>query len=316
MDNIEFAFSLDTLAKGSLESIDQGHRVYNFSGTWIVFMDMKINALAPWFGAKRNMARVIVELIGRHRIYWEPFCGSMAVLLAKPPCVMETVNDLHGDMINLARVIQRPDLGPQLFRRLRRTFMSEQLFQEAAIRYHSRGYGKTDNLDVDRAYDYFMCAWLGRNGVAGIQSYNQGFCVRYTAKGGHAARRLANVTILRRDAFELLERIDDNKDTAIYIDPPYIEKGAKYIHDFESEDHIRLAESLKRFKKARVIVSYYDHSILKTLYPQWTHHKINVTKSLVNQGMRSKKGGKVKVVEVLLVNQKNAGQRGLFPVRE
>lgn len=252
----------------------------------------------------------------------------MAVLLAKPVCVMETVNDLHGDLINLARVIQRKDLGPQLYRRLRRTFMSEQLFQEAAIRYHTRGYfAETGNLDLDRAYDYFMCAWLGRNGVAGTQSYNQGFCVRYTAKGGHAAkrwqsavnsipawrRRLANVTILRRDAFELLERIDDNKDTAIYIDPPYIEKGAKYIHDFEEKDHVRLAEMLKRFRRAKVIVSYYQHPKLKELYEGWQQRRIEVSKSLVNQGMRDSKG-KVKVIEVLLTNQPL--QQGLFAVRE
>lgn len=37
---------------------------------------MKIKALAPWFGAKRNLAPVIVGLLGEHRIYWEPFCGS------------------------------------------------------------------------------------------------------------------------------------------------------------------------------------------------------------------------------------------------
>jgi hypothetical protein len=29
----------------------------------------------------------------------------MAVLMAKPAATMETVNDLHGDLVNLARVI-------------------------------------------------------------------------------------------------------------------------------------------------------------------------------------------------------------------
>jgi len=64
--------------------------------------EMKIKAIAPWFGGKRNLAPRIVELLGKHRVYWEPFCGSMAVLMAKLPCVMETVNDLHADLINLA----------------------------------------------------------------------------------------------------------------------------------------------------------------------------------------------------------------------
>lgn len=32
---------------------------------------MKIKAIAPWFGGKRNLAPQIVRLLGRHRAYWE-----------------------------------------------------------------------------------------------------------------------------------------------------------------------------------------------------------------------------------------------------
>ena len=100
--------------------------------------DIKIKAIAPWFGAKRNLALRIVELLGKHSVYWEPFCGSMAVLLAKPACKMETVNDLHGDLINLARVIQHEQLALKFYRRLRRTLMHEQIFREAAERCRER----------------------------------------------------------------------------------------------------------------------------------------------------------------------------------
>ena len=277
---------------------------------------MTIRALAPWFGGKRNMAPVIVKLLGKHRVYWEPFCGGMSVLLAKPPCVMETVNDLHGDLTNLARVIQREDMAVALFNRLARTLMSEQLFHEAAERYHKRGYGGDGEPDVDTAYDYCLCAWLGRNGVAGTLSYNQGFCVRYTANGGHAAKRfqsvmesipawynrLRNVTILCRDAFELLPRIEDKAGTALYVDPPYLVKGAKYVHDFAPQDHERLAKLLHRFEKARVVLSYYQHPKLAELYPDWAQHKIEVSKALAHQGSRGQNG--VKAVEVLLVNER------------
>ncbi len=255
-----------------------------------------ITALAPWFGAKRNLAAEIVRELGPHRVYWEPFCGSMATLIVKPPCVMETVNDLHGDLINLARVIQDGTLGPQLYRRLRRTLMHETLHREAASRQNSRGYIADCPADLDAAYDYFLCAWLGRNGVAGTASYNQGFCVRYTANGGHAAkrwssvvdsipawrRRLRNVTILCRDAFGLLPKIDDREGTAIYVDPPYLVKGAKYVHDFTDADHGRLAAELARFRKARVVVSYYDHPRLAELYPGWTVRRIEVSKAMAH----------------------------------
>jgi len=52
---------------------------------------MKIGALAPWFGGKRSMAADIVRELGPHTQYFEPFCGSMAVLMAKPPAQKETV---------------------------------------------------------------------------------------------------------------------------------------------------------------------------------------------------------------------------------
>ncbi len=51
----------------------------------------KITAIAPWFGSKRTLAPEIVRRLGLHRAYCEPFCGSMAVLLAKPPCSFELV---------------------------------------------------------------------------------------------------------------------------------------------------------------------------------------------------------------------------------
>lgn len=280
-----------------------------------------INAIAPWFGGKRTLAPKVVSQLGKHTAYWEPFCGSMAVLIAKPQCTMETVNDLHGDLINLARCIQHDTISVDLFSRLSRVACSEELHRQAAERHRARGNAPSGEPDIDRAVDYFLCSWLGRNGVAGTSSYNQGFCRRFTKNGGHAAKRfvsavesipdwwhrLRNVTILNGDGFELLERIEDANGVAIYCDPPYLVKGAKYLHDFDCDDHRRLAELLRRFKKTRIVVSYYDDERLKDLYPGWRCDRIEVTKSLVNQGMRDK-GVAVKATEVLLVNE----PQGLF----
>lgn len=45
--------------------------------------EMKIRAIAPWFGGKRTLAEEIVRELGKHTQYFEPFCGSAAVLFAK-----------------------------------------------------------------------------------------------------------------------------------------------------------------------------------------------------------------------------------------
>lgn len=294
-----------------------------------------ITALAPWFGSKRKLAKEIIGELGDHRVYWEPFCGSLAILMNKEPCVMETVNDLHRDLINLARVVQHDDEGPRLFQRLSRTAMHEGLLADA---WAAIADSEAPEFDPQRAYQYCLVAWLGRNGVAGTASYNGHFCVRYTANGGHAAKRwlsviesvpswwqrLQNVTILCRDAFELLERIEDKERTAIYVDPPYITKGTTYLHDFgmrskrgqdphaAADDHRRLAELLGRFRRARVVVSYYEHELLDELYPSWTRRHLDATKALVSQGRRDKNGA-VKAPEVLLINGPSLeAQRVLF----
>lgn len=289
---------------------------------------MKISAIAPWFGGKRTLAPVIVRELGDHRGYWEPFCGSMAVLLAKEPSTFETVNDLHGDLINLARVLACEESAVDLYSRLSRMLMHEAFFHECAERWKERGNAPAgDSPNIDRAYDFFVCSWMGRNGVAGTQSYNQGFSVRYTKNGGHAAtrfnscvesipawhQRLRKVTILNRDALELIERIEDAVGVVIYCDPPYLVKGARYVHDFADgfmgnrNDHERLAQALQRFRRTRVVVSYYDHPALASLYPDWTLLHTPTVKALVNQGRRDQ-GGAVEAPEVLLINGPAIGE--------
>ena len=272
---------------------------------------VKIKAIAPWFGGKRTLAPRIVEELGQGRSYWEPFGGSLAVLMRKPIWSMETVNDLHGDITNLARVIADPVRGAKLYRRLRRTLLSQAMFHNSASIINDEPFVE----GLERAYHYFVVVWFGRNGVAGSKGNNNGFCVRYTANGGHAAKRFGSavqsipawgkrlraVTILKMDAFELIERIEDARHAVIYCDPPYLIKGAKYVYDFESGDHDRLAGLLKRFKRTRVVVSYYDDPRLNDLYSEWTKVECHITKSLVSQGKRDK-GHSVKAPEVLLIN--------------
>ncbi len=287
--------------------------------------DMKVTALLSYYGGKRTLAPTIVELIGKHKSYWEPFCGSMAVLFAKPVCSTETVNDLHRDLINLARVIQDPELGEKLYDKLSRTLCAEQFFRESKERWISGGCIDA-GLDIDKAYDYFVVSWMGINGFSGTKRYNYQFAVRWVDSGGHGAarwrsvtesipawhKRLRNVLIISRDAFNVIDNIADADNTVIYCDPPYITKSDDYIHDFKTEDHRRLSESLARFKKSHVIVSYYDHPDLAKLYAGWVKIKIKKSRqSLRNATRGPKKKPAADRVEVLFTNFK-VESKGLF----
>ncbi len=271
---------------------------------------MKVRAIAPWFGGKRTMAPAIVRELGQHTQYFEPFCGSMAVLFAKEPSQKETVNDLHGDLINLARVIQCEASAERLYERLQRTLFCEALLKDACQHLtafdmhqgdpiHATRDGKFQCLE-ERAYWYFLASWMMRNGVAGTQRLEYQLAVRWTKNGGSPTvrwvnaieslpawhRRLRNVVIVCRDAFAISSRFEDVPDTAIYVDPPYYAgsrsgfgnhgNGSKYLHEFDhsggmfGDDHQRLAEILRGYRNARIVVSYYDCPRIRELYDGWT----------------------------------------------
>lgn len=291
-----------------------------------------LNAILPYFGAKRTLGPRIVAELGPHSAYWEPFCGSLAVLLAKPPCPMETVNDLFGDVVNLARVIKCSALGPRLYRRVRRLIMCEDFMHEAAERCAERGRapaGPASEPDLERAIDFFVSSWAGRNGVTGTKSYNQGFSRRYTKSGGDTStrwvaatnsipawrRRMRDVCVWNIDAFVMLDNIEDARGVVLYLDPPYIAKGADYVHDFDDEAHRRLFEAASRFRRTRVVISYYDHPTLRDLYRSelgWTFVECPVPKAMVNPSRRDEHGSGVRAPEVLIVNGPSFTTGGLF----
>lgn len=65
-----------------------------------------MNAPFPYFGGKRRAAAAIWERLGNVHNYVEPFCGSCAVLLARPhPAHIETVNDADGLLANFWRAM-------------------------------------------------------------------------------------------------------------------------------------------------------------------------------------------------------------------
>ncbi len=275
-----------------------------------------MKALAPWFGAKREQVPGIIKALGPHRSYWEPFCGSMSVLFGKEPCRSETVNDLHAFVTNLAKVAQDEDMGVRLFDRLCRTLHCEGLYEEAVA--YCEGVDEDElraEPSLEAAYQYVLASWMGRNGLAGsTDEFSSGFSFRYTDSGGNSAvrfrsaaesvpywwTRLQRVTVLSRDAFKLMEKIEDGDGVAMYVDCPYFAKGGDYLHDFTPEAHERLAVLLRRFKKTRLVVSYYEHPAIQHLYLD--HGFTNIpchTKKKMDSG-----AGKV-APEVLLV--KNGG---------
>lgn len=283
--------------------------------------EMKIGALAPWFGAKRTLAPKIIAEFGPHNCYWEPMCGSCAVLLAKDPVRAETANDAHGGITCLARTLSNREAAEHLYEMLRGVICNEKLWQIAVAGCKSTPppLDKPDPLWCSR---YLYASWLARNGHGGADNWASSFAQRSSAKGGSPTtrwksvvdsipawhERLRNVMIRNDDCFDLIEGIHDEPGTVIYADPPYIEEGGRYLYQFKERDHGRLADALKRFRKARVVVSYYPHEILDRLYSGWLKICVPSPKFLMKAGERQASGKVEKAPEVLLVNGRSVSE--------
>ena len=290
--------------------------------------DAFMSAIAPWFGSKRLIAPEILHQLGPHVSYWEPFCGSMAVLLAKPPSAHEHANDLHGDLVNLARVVQDEHKALVLYGRLTRTLCCEDLFADCRAWWLERSFIPSEAPgDVERAYRYFVVSWMGRNGISGTERYNHSYSVCWKKAGGNRAtrfvsavesipwwhERLRRVVILRRDGVGLLERIEDADGVALYVDPPYLVGsraksggGNAYEHDMSDADHDRLAQVLGRFRRARVVLSAYDCPELHRLYPGWSCIRARTSHKRLSVGTRNRRAKPKDAPEVLLVNGPSA----------
>lgn len=287
---------------------------------------MKVRSIAPWFGGKRTLAPDIVRQLGPHEQYFEPFCGSLAVLLRKAESVQETAIDLHFDVVNLARVLQVERTAIELYEKLQHVLVDERMLDEARRFLHE---GPESQDMVERAFWYFISIWQARNGVAGLDRQNFQAAVRWTSGGGSPAvrwrsawesipafhRRLANVVMLKRDAFQCLHRFEDKKNTAIYVDTPYHDEArshGRYLHDFDvpqsglftdenADPHQLIADILSEYKRARIVVSHYDCPEVRRIYEGWTFIHKTMDKGICQQNKRGI-GGKETAPEVLIVN--------------
>jgi hypothetical protein len=68
-----------------------------------------LQAPFPYFGGKRRAAPIVWDALGDPGGYVEPFCGSAAVLLARPGFTgrrVETINDADGWLVNAWRALK------------------------------------------------------------------------------------------------------------------------------------------------------------------------------------------------------------------
>ncbi len=258
-----------------------------------------------WYGGKFSHLDWLLPLLPECHHYCEPFAGSAAVLLNRPPAKVETYNDLDGEVVNFFRACR--DHGEELVRLISLTPFSREEFAQAC------------ELDPDapcaeRARRFYVRARQVRTGLAQTATVGRWGNCKATSRGGMSGivsrflggvemmpeitKRMLRVQIENRPALEVI-RVYDSPETLFYCDPPYVHNtrgdSRAYRYEMSDEQHTELATVL-RSVAGLVAFSNYDCPLMDELYTQhagW--HKIV-------QPLRTNHATKEKRREVLWVN--------------
>jgi len=232
-----------------------------------------------WYGGKYSHLDWLLPLLPSAHHYCEPFGGSAAVLINRPPAPVETYNDIDGEVANFFRVLR--DQKDKLVEAIGLTPFSREEF-ELAIQEPTNGLS-----DLERARRFFVRARQVRTGLAQTASTGRWAHCRLTSRAGMAgavsrwlgsvedlpeiAQRLLRVQIENAPAIEVIRRYDSEK-TLFYCDPPYPHdsRGDRKAYGYEmtDADHRELAEVLHS-AQGMVAISGYNSPLMNELYEDW-----------------------------------------------
>jgi len=234
-----------------------------------------------WYGGKFNHLGWLLPLLPECHHYCEPFAGSAAVLLNRPPSAVETYNDIDGEVVNFFRVLR--DHKEALIEAIGLTPFAREEFYAAV-----NANGQATNLPaMERARLFFVRARQVRTGLAQTASLGRWANCKNTSRAGMSgvvsrwlgsvaslpeiAERLLRVQIENRPAVEVI-RLYDSQDTLFYCDPPYPHEtrgdSKAYHYEMTTDDHTALANTLHKIK-GKAAVSGYRCDLMDTAYGGW-----------------------------------------------
>lgn len=277
---------------------------------------LKVTTLAPWFGSNRTLAHTVGESLKGCRWVGVPFAGGMSEL-AHINASTIVVNDIHRHVMNLAAVTATTRGFRELCLGLSKLpFHPDVLaFAQNHCEEMERGGWTFDvaanELSERWALNYFIASWMGRSGTAGTDNEFKGnLSIRWNANGGDSNTRYRSAVqslhawhrIMRRcnfstlDCFVFLDRVHDESGNGVYCDPPFPQVGDAYKHRFTDQQHRKLADVLAHYQKTRVVCRFYDHPLIREIYPEslWVWRE-----------QSGRKQSNAKSCEVLLLNRAN-----------
>lgn len=103
-------------------------------------------------------------------------------------------------------------------------------------------------------------------------------------------RKIPQIAVSNADCLEILDddKEIDNKNTLIYLDPPYYQIGnTLYQEGMTENEHVELSKKLKSLNNAQWFISYDDCQFIRDLYSDCNIEIINANYTINNKGKKN-----------------------------
>jgi DNA adenine methylase len=196
-----------------------------------------IRAPFAWPGGKTRSVKFILDLLPASDIYAEPFGGSAAVMLAKPPSKLDVYNDRFTGVAAFYKCLADAKLFNALLERLEVGLHSREYFE-----WCKETWAQCED-DVERAARWYIMqrtsfGALGRNWGRNINpmvntgnKYHRKLDLFPTIH-----QRMKNVQVENCDYKQIFSDYD-SYDTVFYVDPPYLGTDLNIYKDKWSSQH-------------------------------------------------------------------------------
>jgi DNA adenine methylase len=213
--------------------------------------------------------------------YLEPYFGSGSIFFKKNPSIIETINDMDGEVVNLFKQVR--ENRDELIYKLQYTPWSREDFNMA--------HEAAEN-DLERARRFMVKLWFS---IGAYLTYKNGMRINIKENNGNiegfykilpkeivsACERLKpksnnHVQIENSDAITLIKKYD-RPNVLMYLDPPYLpetrSKKKIYKYEYMEDDHKELLKVIST-SKAKIIISGYESELYRAQLKNWNMDKI------------------------------------------
>ncbi len=201
-----------------------------------------------------------------HDEYREPFAGGATVFFHKPKASRNWLNDLDEELITCYKVMQDPGGRKKLVADFENEVANRERWREVFDSIPD------DEYETARKYYYLNRTSFSGKLVSAAWGYRPKRSLppeRWKERIIPCGEYLEDTKLTHLDFSEVINAEGEN--VLIYVDPPYYlpPKHKHYRYGFDPEDHIRLAECLKKTKH-KFFLTYDDCPDIRELY-RWAN---------------------------------------------